>query len=88
MRRINNIHVPNTSPECNHKDTLGKLKVGEIQQNKWPIHFKNVEDMKDKERLEVTKETGLLRTMHNLGLNPEPERKYCVKDIIRIIGKI
>lgn len=78
MRHIHSIHAQNASDDCNHGETSDKLKLRELQQDKWAVHFKNVKDMK--ERVE-TKETSLLRTMLNLRLASRSERKSCYKGL-------
>lgn len=76
MRHIHSIHAQNASDDCNHGETSDKLKLRELQQDKWAVHFKNVKDMK--ERVE-TKETSLIITMLNLRLAYRSERKSCYK---------
>ena len=49
MRHIHSIHAQNASDDCNLGETSDKLKLRELQQDNWPVHFKNVKVMKNKE---------------------------------------
>ena len=42
MRHIHSIHAQNASDDCNLGETSDKLKLRELQQDNWPVHFKNV----------------------------------------------
>ena len=66
-----------TKPQSNQEKTSNKLKLVSMLQNKWPVLFKSVRIMKDKERprnchkSEKLKGTEWLNVMWDPGLNAE-----------------
>lgn len=80
----------------NLSEALHKTKLRDILQNDWPVLFKNVEIMKDRDRLNYCsrlKETNdNVRSKHKMlsGLDPGSEKNifFTVKDINVAIGNI
>lgn len=74
------ILAKNTSPQCDHEKTSNKPNLRDILQNNWPVRFKSVKVIKDKERLKnchrlrETKETWQLHLIWDSRLDLGKEK--------------